>query len=195
MAELLTLLLAIVLANNLVLSHLVGVEALVGGDADGFDRQIALGVFTTVAMCVVAAFCWPIEHFVLKPLALSFLRTPILILVVALALGLMHGLVARFLPTLREIWLSLRWLVAANSAVLGVGLVVLRDARDFASAIVLGFGGGLAYTLVLLLFAGLRSRLAQAEVPAAFRGAPIELLTAALMALAFLGLSGLERHV
>jgi electron transport complex protein RnfA len=195
MAEPLTLLLAIVLANNLVLAHLVGVESVVASDRLGFDRLLALGVFTTLATGLAAALCWPLDHFFLQPLAWGFLRTPSVILIVAAMPWLMGLSIARWVPGVRETWQELRWLVLTNSAVLGGVLVALQQAGSFAAAVLLGLGGGLAYTGVLLLFAGLRSRLAQAEVPAPLRGAPIELLTAALMALAFLGLSGLERHV
>jgi electron transport complex protein RnfA len=195
MVEPLTLLLAIVLANNLVLTHRLGGETLVAGEPDAPDRLLALGVFTTISTSFAAAFGWSIDHLVLQPFALGFLRTPAVILVVALTLWLVNGLITRLVPRLLQTWLALRWLVVANSALLGIALLVLREARDFSAAILLGLGGGLAFTLVLLLFAGLRQRLTQAQVPAAFRGAPVELLTAALMALACMGLSGLERHV
>src|SRR3569623_2140712 len=194
MAEPLTLLLAIVLANNLVLAHLVGVESMVASDRFGFDRLPALGVFTTLATGIAVALCWPFEHFFLQPLALEFLRTPWVILVVAAVPWLMGWSIARWMSGLLETWRELHWLVLTNSAVLGGVLAVLHVAKGFAAAGVLGLGGGLAYSIVLLSFDGLRSRLAQAEVPAPLRGAPIELLTAALMALAIQGLSGQERH-
>jgi electron transport complex protein RnfA len=194
MSNVFAILLGTVLANNLVFAHLLGLEPLLAAPRRSLRDLIEVGSITALSLTLSAGLAWAIERGVLQPNALGFLRAPALILVATASIGLVGAALGRTNAALRDLWQRQRGLVAVNSAVLGVALLATRDLASLGAALLFGASAGMAFTLVALLFAALRERLIDSEIPAPFRGAPIELLTASLMALAFAGLAGLERH-
>jgi electron transport complex protein RnfA len=193
MSHAFTILLGTVLANNLVFAHLWGLETLHGAPRP-LHESAELGTLTALVLTVAAGLSWLAEHALLQFQALAFLRIPLLIVVAAASVAIVGALLRMAGEFWGELWLRQRWPIAANSAVLGVALLSTREFTSLPAALLFGIAAGLAYAVVSVLFATLRQRLVESEIPVPFRGAPIELLTAALMALAFAGLAGLERH-
>ena len=128
---------------------------------------------------------------VLEPLGLAYLRTIAFILVIAAVVQFVEMVVQKTSPLLYQVLGIYLPLITTNCAVLGVALLNLREAHDLLESAIYGLGAGLGFSLVLVLFAGIRERLAVADVPAAFQGAPVGLITAGVMALAFMGFAGL----
>lgn len=195
MSDVFAILLGTVLANNLVFSHLLGMEPLIAPPRRALRDVAELGIVTALALTVSTGLAWCVDRTLIRSLALDFLRTPASILAAGAGIAII-GAILRFVSDAgRELWQRQHRFVIANSAVLGVALLATRDFASLAQALVFGASAGLAFLVVAALFASLRGRLVDSEIPAPFRGAPLELLTASLMALAFAGLAGLDRHL
>jgi electron transport complex protein RnfA len=190
LADYFPLLIGAILVNNVALIQLLAVCPLFGA-SDRLEAAVALAGATTVVLTLSSLCNALLYQWLLQPLGLEYLRTVVFILVIAVlvqgcalfirhAYPLQHQAMGRWLP-----------LIAANCAVLGVALLNTTDRSGAATATLYGLGAGLGFALVLIPFAALRERLATADVPAPFQGAAINLITAGLMSLAFLGFAGL----
>ncbi|HEF4757768.1 TPA: NADH:quinone oxidoreductase [Pseudomonas putida] len=186
MTEALLTLISTALINNLVLHWPLGVDPLLGSDR----RQVhALGIATTCLMLMVGLLGYALYHWLLIPLELTSLRLFVLLpLSVLLISPLLKGL-SRMFPALsiEGLWP----LLLGNAGVLGVTLLNMQDDKGILTATALSLGAGLGFWLVLSLFNDLRQRTLDNDVPLPFRGLPIDLIGAGLMAVAFLGFSGL----
>jgi electron transport complex protein RnfA len=143
-----------------------------------------------VAVPVVALLGWLIARLVLAPWHLDYLRTPVLVAVVLIVVPLVDVTLRRRGALLTQ-QPGFALVMTTNTALLGIALITLLRAASFGAAVLLAFGAAVALAILLLAFAALYERLQQADVPAIFREAPIALVTAGIMALAFMGLSGL----
>ncbi len=190
MADYLLLVLGIALVNNVVLTMFLGLCPFMGV-SNRLDTALGMGLATAFVLTLAATAGWLIEHWLLQPLGLEFLRILSFILVIAGAVQLTEMAVARVSPTLHQVLGIFLPLITTNCAVLGVALLNLQEGNTLAESVLFGFGAALGFTLVLVLFAGLRQRLAAAAVPRAFEGTPIAFVTAGLLSLAFMGLDGL----
>ena len=190
MTDYLLLLIGVALVNNVVLTQFLGLCPFMGV-SNRLDTALGMGLATTFVLTLSAAASWLIEHWILLPLELEFLRILSFILVIAGAVQFTETVIARVSPTLHQVLGIFLPLITTNCAVLGVALLNIQEAHTFTQSLVFGVGAALGFTLVLVLFAGLRQRLAAAAVPAAFQGAPIGFVTAGLLSLAFMGLTGL----
>jgi electron transport complex protein RnfA len=180
------------LVNNFVLTRFLGLCPVLG-TSQHLDGASGMALATTAVLTVTAGLCQLAETWLLLPFDLGHLRIVTYILIIAATVQFAEQLLRRMTPLLyRRLGIYLP-LITTNCAVLGVALLNAGAPRSFAAALVYGFGAGLGFALVLVLFAGLRERLAAADVPAPFRGAAIALVTAGLMGLAFLGFAGLDR--
>jgi Na+-translocating ferredoxin:NAD+ oxidoreductase subunit A len=150
-------------------------------------------VATTFVLTLSATASWAINTWVLTPFELHYLRTIAFILVIAAMVQFTEMVVRRSSPLLYQVLGIYLPLITTNCAVLGVALLSVQDSHGLLEAAVFGFGAAVGFSLVLLLFAAMRERLAAADVPAPFRGAPFGLVTAGLMSLAFMGFAGLVR--
>src|SRR5689334_17836175 len=164
------ILLGTVLANNLVFTHLWGLEAMQGRQQ--LRETAQCGSLTALVLTMAAGLSWCVDHALLQPFALAFLRTPLMILVAAASIAAVGALIRLADESRRELWQRQSWQVAGNSAVLGVALLAPRDFTSLPSALLFGVSAGLAFIVVSLLFASLRQRLVESEIPAPFRGAP-----------------------
>jgi len=186
MTEMLLTLISAALINNLVLHWPLGVDPLLGNE----HRQVhALGIATACLMWMVGTLGYAADHWLLVPLELTSLRLFVFLpLSVLLIAPLLKGL-SRVLPKLKFDGL---WpLLLGNAGVLGLTLLNAQDDKGFFHATFLSLGAGLGFWLVLSLFSDLRQRTLDNDVPLPFRGLPIELIGAGLIAVAFLGFSGL----
>jgi electron transport complex protein RnfA len=193
MSELATILIATVLVNNFVLVKFLGLCPFMGVSRR-LETATGMALATTFVLTLSAACSYLVENWLLAPLGLGYLRTIAFILVIAAVVQFTEMVVQRTSPLLYQVLGIYLPLITTNCAVLGVALLNVQEAHSFIESLVYGFGAALGFALVMVLFAGVRERVAVADVPAPFQGAAIALVTAGLMALAFLGFAGLVKQ-
>ena len=186
MSDLALLLFGAALVNNFVLAKFLGLCPFMGV-SQRLDSALGLSLATAFVLTLSSGLAWALQAWLLEPLDLAHLRTLGFILVIAAVVQFTELLMRSRAPLLYRVLGLYLPLITTNCAVLGVALLNVQEALLF------GFGASLGFALVLLLFAQLRQRLQLADVPAAFRGTPIALITAGLMALAFMGFVGMDR--
>ena len=191
--EYLLIILSTALVNNVVLVKFLGLCPFMGV-SNKLDAALGMGLATTFVLTLAAISGWLLEHFILSPLELGFLRILTFILVIAVVVQFTEMLVRKTSPILYQVLGIFLPLITTNCAVLGVALLNVQQENDFLQSLLYGFGSALGFTLVLVMFAGLRERLNLAAVPDAFKGLPIAYIVAGLMSLAFMGFTGLSSH-
>ena len=190
MKEYFLLLLATALVNNVVLVKFLGLCPFMGV-SNKIDSAVGMGFATTFVLTLSAAASWLLEHWVLGPLELGYLRILTFILVIAAVVQFTEMTVRKVSPVLYQVLGIFLPLITTNCAVLGVALLNLQQDHNFVQSLLYGFGSAVGFTVVMVMFAGLRERLALADVPESFSGAPIGFVTAGLLSLAFMGFAGL----
>ncbi|MBD5801844.1 Electron transport complex protein RnfA [Azoarcus sp. Aa7] len=188
--DILLLLLSTALVNNVVLVKFLGLCPVMGV-SKSMDAALGMGLATTFVITLASALCWMLDHWLLAPFELGFLRILCFILVIAAAVQFVEMVIKKTSPALYQSLGIYLPLITTNCAVLGLALLNVQQSLGFMKSVLYGFGSALGFTLVLLVFAGLRERLALARVPAAFDGAPSAFITISLLSLAFMGFSGL----
>lgn len=192
MTDYLLLFVGTVLVNNFVLVKFLGLCPFMGVSKK-LETAIGMGFATTFVMTLASISSWLMDNFILVPLDLLYLRTLSFILVIAVVVQFTEMVVRKTSPTLYHLLGIFLPLITTNCAVLGVALLNINQAHTFMQSAVYGFGAAVGFSLVMVLFAAIRERLAVANVPAPFKGASIGLITAGLMSLAFMGFSGLVK--
>ncbi|WP_041447061.1 electron transport complex subunit RsxA [Thiocystis violascens] len=190
MGEYLMLILGTALVNNVVLVKFLGLCPFMGVSSK-LDSALGMGLATTFVMTLAAVASWLLENYVLGPLDIGYLRILTFIVVIASVVQFTELAVRRISPALYQVLGIYLPLITTNCAVLGVALLNIQEAHGFLESVLYGLGSALGFTLVMVLFAGLRERLALAQVPAAFAGMPIAFIVAGLLSLAFMGFAGL----
>lgn len=193
MNDYLLILLATALVNNVVLVKFLGLCPFMGVSKK-MDSALGMGMATTFVLTLASAASWLLEHWLLIPLGIEYLRILAYILVIAATVQFTELVIRKLSPGLYQVLGIYLPLITTNCAVLGVALLNVMEKHPFIDSLLYGFGSAVGFTLVLLLFAGLRERLALAQVPAAFAGAPIGFILAGLLSLAFMGFAGLASH-
>jgi len=150
-----------------------------------------MALATLFVLTLASGASWAAWHWLLEPLGLGYLRTLVFVLLIAAVVQGAEMIVRATSPLLHELLGVFLPLITTNCAVLGVALINLERQHGFVESLIFGAAAAAGFGLALLLFAGLRERMDTTDVPAAFRGTPIALVTAGLMALAFMGFSGL----
>jgi electron transport complex protein RnfA len=191
--EYLLIILSTALVNNVVLVKFLGLCPLMGV-SNKLDSALGMGLATTFVLTLAAFAGWLLEHYVLMPLELGFLRILSFILVIAVVVQFTEMVVRKTSPALYQVLGIFLPLITTNCAVLGVALLNVQQENGFLESLLYGFGSAMGFTLVLVMFAGLRERLALANVPATFSGAPSAYVVAGLMSLAFMGFAGLTSN-
>ncbi|KAA1193619.1 electron transport complex subunit RsxA [Photorhabdus heterorhabditis] len=181
-----------VLVNNFVLVKFLGLCPFMGVSKK-LETAIGMGFATTFVMTLASVCSWLVNTFILLPLDLIYLRTLSFILVIAVVVQFTELVVRKTSPTLYRLLGIFLPLITTNCAVLGVALLNINQSHDFLQSAIYGFGAAAGFSLVMVLFAAIRERLAVADVPAPFRGSSIGLITAGLMSLSFMGFSGLVK--
>ena len=190
MPELLLLAIGASLVNNVVLTGFLGLCPFVGAGRR-LEAAAGMALATLFVLTLASGASWVAWHWLLEPLGLGYLRTLVFILLIAALVQFTEMLVRSTSPLLHELLGVFLPLITTNCAVLGVALINLDRGHGFLESLVFGAAAGAGFGAALLAFTGLRERLEGADLPAAFRGAPIALVTAGLMALAFMGFAGL----
>ena len=184
------LFLSAALVNNFVLRYFLGICPFLGVTGR-IESAVAMGFATTFVMTLTATIIWLVNHFILVQFHLPFLQYVTAILVIASLVQLIEMFIRKVSPGLyRSLGIYLP-LITTNCAIFFVALFIPLRNYGFIESIVFGFGAGLGFTLVMWMMAGIRDQLDFAEVPVPLKGAAITLITAGLLALAFMGFTGL----
>ncbi|GAB2505116.1 electron transport complex subunit RsxA [Arenimonas alkanexedens] len=190
MEDIALLMVGAVFVNNFVLVKFLGLCPFMGVSRR-LDAAYGMALATGFVLTLSAALAWVVHHWILLPLGLEYLRTLGFILVIAAVVQFTEIVMNRQSPRLYRVLGLYLPLITTNCAVLGVALLNVQARHTLLESVLYGFGAALGFGLVLVLFSAMRERLEAADVPAAWRGAPIALTTAGLMSLAFMGFSGL----
>lgn len=189
-SELAIILLSTVLVNNFVLAQFLGLCPFMGV-SNKLESAIGMAGATTFVMTLASICTYLVDTWVLAPMELQYLRTIAFILVIAAVVQFVKMFMEKTSPLLYRVLGVFLPLITVNCAVLGVALLNTQKSHSFFESTVYGFGGALGFAMVLVLFSAMRERLAVADVPVPFKGAAIGMITAGLMALAFMGFGGL----
>ena len=180
-----------ILINNFIFSQFLGCCPFLGC-SNKVDTAVGMGLAVTFVMGLASAICWVIDQFVLVPLGLAFLQTLAFILVIAALVQFVEMLLKKMVPSLYSALGIFLPLITTNCAVLGVVLLNVQNHYNFIESLVYGITGGLGFMLAIVLFATVRERVEFSEYPECFEGFLICLVSAALVALAFMGFSGMK---
>ncbi|NOX07958.1 MAG: electron transport complex subunit RsxA [Gammaproteobacteria bacterium] len=192
MTEYALILISTVLVNNFVLVKFLGLCPFMGVSRK-LETATGMGLATTFVLTLSSICSYLANEYLLIPLGLEYLRTITFILVIAVVVQFTEMVVHKTSPLLYQVLGIFLPLITTNCAVLGVALLNVQEQHGFLSSAVYGFGAAVGFSLVLILFAAMRERISVADVPVAFKGAPIALMTAGLMSLAFMGFTGLVK--
>jgi len=186
------ILVSTVLVNNFVLAKFLGLCPFLGV-SNKIETAIGMSLATTFVLTLSAVASYLTEAYLLEPLGLTYLRTIMFIVVIAVVVNFTEMVVRKTSPLLHNVLGIYLPLITTNCAVLGVALLNVQQAHGLLASALYGFGAAVGFSMVLILFSALRERIAAADVPLAFEGVPIALITAGLMALAFMGFAGMVR--
>ena len=189
--SLLGILISAILTENFILVKFYGICPFMGVSKK-IDTALGMGMAVTFVMALASAACWAVDMLILQPLGLGYMQTVAFILVIASIVQVVEMFLKKSVPALYKALGIFLPLITTNCAVLGVALVNAQNGYDFLQSVLSGACGGLGFTVAIVLFASVRERVDKADCPAAFRGYPIALISAGLIALAFMGFSGLK---
>ena len=187
---LLGILLSAILTENFILVKFYGICPFMGVSKK-IDTALGMGMAVTFVMALASAACWA-ANLALVALGLEYMQTVVFILVIASIVQVVEMFLKKAVPALYKALGVFLPLITTNCAVLGVALVNVQEGYDFLLSVVNGAAGGIGFTIAIVLFASLRERVDKAECPESFRGYPIALIAAGLLALAFMGFSGMK---
>ncbi len=190
MKEYALLIVSAALVNNVILARFLGLCSFMGVTTR-IDTAVGMGLATTFVITVSSMADWAVETYLLQPYGLGYLRTVTFIMVIAAAVQFTELTVKKVSPPLFQMLGIYLPLITTNCAVLGVAILLVEQKMNFISATLFGFASSVGYSLVMVMFAGLRERLALADIPRLFAGPPIGFIVASLLALAFMGFSGM----
>ena len=189
--EILGIIIAALLSENFILFKFYGICPFMGVSKK-IDTALGMGMAVTFVMALASAACWLVNEYLLLPLNLAFMQTVAFILVIASIVQVVEMFLKKAVPALYKALGVFLPLITTNCAVLGVVLVNVQEGYNFLTSVVNGAAGGLGFTLAIVIFASIRERVDKAEPPESFKGFPIALIAAGLLALAFTGFSGLK---
>ncbi|MCB1877346.1 MAG: electron transport complex subunit RsxA [Chromatiales bacterium] len=192
MTEYLLILVSTVLVNNFVLMKFLGLCPFMGVSRK-LETAMGMGLATTFVLTLSSVCSYLANEYLLVPLGLEYLRTITFILVIAVVVQFTEMVVHKTSPLLYQVLGIYLPLITTNCAVLGVALLNTQEGHGFLESAVYGFGAAVGFSLVLVLFAAIRERVAAADVPLPFKGNAIALITAGLMSMAFMGFAGLVK--
>jgi len=179
------------LVNNVILARFLGLCSFMGVTTR-IDTSLGMGFATTFVITVSSMIDWAVETYLLKPYDLGFLRTVTFIMVIAAAVQFTEMVIRKVSPTLFKMLGIYLPLITTNCAVLGVALLLVEGRMNFLASVLFAFASSVGYSIVMIIFAGLRERLALTRAPLLVEGPPLGFITASILALAFMGFSGIS---
>jgi len=192
MADYALILISTILVNNIVLVKFLGLCPFMGVSRK-LETAMGMALATTFVLTISSISSYLINEYLLAPFNIEFLRTISFIFVIAVVVQFTEMVVHKTSPLLYQVLGIFLPLITTNCAVLGVALLNVQERHGFIESALYGFGAAIGFSLVLVIFAGMRERLAAADVPTPFQGAAIGLITAGLMSMAFMGFTGLVK--
>jgi electron transport complex protein RnfA len=191
MTEYLLIIVSTVFVNNIVMVKVLGLCPFMGVSKK-LEAAVGMGAATTFVLTLGSGVSYLIQHYLLGP-DLAYLTTLSFIVVIAGIVQFTEMFVQKTSPALYQVLGIYLPLITTNCAVLGIPLLNVQAKHDFVESFLFGFGGALGFTMVMIMFAGIRERLEGADVPGIFKGSAIAMVTAGLMSLSFMGFSGLVK--
>ena len=179
------------LINNVVLNQFLGICSFLGVSKQ-MKASASLGGAVIFVITIASAVASLLYDYVLAPLGLDYMKTIVFILVIAALVQIVEMFLKKKSPSMYQALGIYLPLITTNCAVLGVALTNVQDGYNFIQSVLSGFGTAVGYTIAIVLLASIRSRIREEDIPAPLRGAPIVLISAALMSIAFMGFSGLS---
>ena len=191
LANIISISLGAILINNFIFSQFLGCCPFLGC-SNKTDTAVGMGVAVIFVMGMASAICWIVDQYVLVKLGLEFLETLAFILIIAALVQFVEMFLKKSVPSLYSALGIYLPLITTNCAVLGVVLLNVQNKYGFIESVVYGITGGVGFLLAIVLFASVRERVEFSDYPKCFEGFPICLVSAALLALAFMGFSGMQ---
>lgn len=188
--QLFVILLSAILVDNFVLSKFMGICPFLGVSKK-FQSSVGMGFAVIFVMVCATLVTHPIYTYILEPQGLEYLKTVAFILVIALFVQLVEMIIKKKVPSLYKSLGVYLPLITTNCAVLGVTIINIDNGYNYGESILNALGGGIGFTIALVLFSGVRSRLETADIPETFKGIPATLIAAAIVSISFMGFSGL----
>ncbi|HWS11713.1 MAG TPA: electron transport complex subunit RsxA [Rhodocyclaceae bacterium] len=192
MTSYLFILLGTVLVNNVVFVRILGLCPFMGVSKK-LETAVGMGAATTFVLTLACGTSYIIDHYLLAPFQLEYLRTLAFIVTIAAIVQLTELVIQKTSPLLHQVLGIYLPLITTNCAVLGVPLLNVAVGNDLLQSLLFGFGSAIGFTMALVMFAGIRERLDGADVPVPFKGTAIAMVTAGIMSLAFMGFAGLDK--
>ena len=186
------ILISSILIDNYIFSRFLGICPFLGL-SEKPSTALGMGCAVTFVMTISSAVTWCVYTFVLVPLELEYLKTIAFILIIASLVQLIEMFLKKNVPSLYTALGIYLPLITTNCAILGAALLCIQNNYDLISSVIFSFGSAVGWTLAIVIFAGVRVRVSFAETPKCFKGTPIALVTACLIAIAFSGFQGVER--
>ena len=181
-----------IFVNNIVLSQFLGICPFLGV-SNKVSTSLGMGAAVTFVLAIAAIVAYLIQYYILVPLNITYMQTIVFILVIAALVQMVEIILKKVSPALYQALGIFLPLITTNCAVLGVAILLVQKEYNLGEAVVYAVSVAIGFTLALVLFAGLRERLELENVPKAMKGVPIALITAGILAMAFMGFSGLVR--
>lgn len=191
MLEYLAIIFTAILANNIVFAQFLGICPFIGVSKN-MSSAFGMGMAVTFVMAVATAVTWLLQHFVLAPLGLVYVQTIAFILVIAVLVQMLEIVMKKTSPALYAALGVFLPLITTNCAVLGVAIIVAQKDYGFLHSLVYTVATALGFAMALALMAGIRMQLELSDVPRSMRGVPIALITAGILAMAFMGFAGIS---
>ena len=191
LTEIISLSISAILIENFVLVKFLGICPFLGVSKKS-DTAVGMGIAVIFVMTLASAFTYVVDHFMLRPLGLEYMQTVAFILVIAALVQFVEMVMQKMLPALHKSLGIYLPLITTNCAVLGAALLSAQNNYNFIGSVVFGFSAGIGFMLAIVLFSTVRERLEYADYPKAFEGFPIALISAGLIALAFMGFQGMK---
>lgn len=190
MAEYFTLFMSAVIVNNFVLTRFLGL-CIFFGVSKSLNASIGMGMAVASILTASSALAWLVYNLILVPYNLVFLKIVVFVILIAGFVQFLEIAIKRFAPTLYDMWGIYLVLIATNCVVLGVPLINATEGFDFSKSVVNAFGSGVGFAIAIILMASLREKLQYADVPKSLQGLGIAFVLAGMLALSFLGFSGM----
>ena len=181
-----------IFVNNIVLSQFLGICPFLGV-SNKVSTSLGMGAAVTFVLAIASIVAYLIQYYILVPLNITYMQTIVFILVIAALVQLVEIILKKVSPALYQALGIFLPLITTNCAVLGVAILLVQKGYNLGEAVVYAVSVAIGFTLALVLFAGLRERLELENIPKAMKGVPIALITAGILAMAFMGFSGLVR--
>lgn len=186
----LSIIVTAIFVNNIVFAQFLGICPFLGVSKK-LSSATGMGAAVTFVMLLATLVTWLLQIYVLKPLGLDYMQTIVFILVIAALVQMLEIILKKIAPALYQALGVFLPLITTNCAVLGVAILVIQKEYNLAESLVYAIATAIGFTLALVIFAGIREKLAIIDVPAPMRGVPIALICAGMLALAFMGFAGI----